>query len=391
MKTFTNKKIEEDSAFGPGMMFGVPGPGPSKDTKGIPSDKKKEKGKESIKSFRKFENFLEEERELNEIGDSSAKPFKWSTSMNVRKWLVDNALQAKDKEHSGPWEARYHKTENPFRYEFSSDTTGTKYHVHIGGFFGKNLWINFGAPKPKDWKSYHCILGLGFGVDGVENDPETNLGEQFRVMSTVVECGLDFIQKVLDDDDLVGIQEFHMKPKLDKEGQKGVDSRRGKLYLAYIKNSFKRLKTGKDYYIEQNNEGFVLKFGKVKVANTGKIPDFVLASTYESTIQKTNTEMKKYIPSFNDYLVEQTLKDASVEVPKSDMSRQMIFTAIEKHIGKPMGEIEEMDSIEDFEGEKVTNFSTATEGIFVLTCGRSAGFPVCMLKDELNDKVKYYK
>jgi hypothetical protein len=38
-------KINEDSAFGPGMMFGIPGPGPKKDTKGIPSDPKMEKGK----------------------------------------------------------------------------------------------------------------------------------------------------------------------------------------------------------------------------------------------------------------------------------------------------------------------------------------------------------
>jgi hypothetical protein len=38
-------KINEDSAFGPGMMFGINGPGPKKDTKGIPSDPKKLKGK----------------------------------------------------------------------------------------------------------------------------------------------------------------------------------------------------------------------------------------------------------------------------------------------------------------------------------------------------------
>jgi hypothetical protein len=37
--------ISEDSAFGSGMMFGIPGPGPKKDTKGIPSDPKKLKGK----------------------------------------------------------------------------------------------------------------------------------------------------------------------------------------------------------------------------------------------------------------------------------------------------------------------------------------------------------
>jgi hypothetical protein len=39
-------KINEDSGFGPGMMFGIKGPGPKKDTKGIPSDPKKLKGVE---------------------------------------------------------------------------------------------------------------------------------------------------------------------------------------------------------------------------------------------------------------------------------------------------------------------------------------------------------
>ena len=38
-------KMNEDLAFGPGMMFGIKGPGPKKDTKGIPSDPKKLKGK----------------------------------------------------------------------------------------------------------------------------------------------------------------------------------------------------------------------------------------------------------------------------------------------------------------------------------------------------------
>jgi hypothetical protein len=38
-------QLREDSAFGPGMMFGVTGPGPKADTSGIKSDKRKEKGK----------------------------------------------------------------------------------------------------------------------------------------------------------------------------------------------------------------------------------------------------------------------------------------------------------------------------------------------------------
>lgn len=49
-------KITEDSAFGPGMMFGIPGPGPKKDTEGIPSNPELEKGLEP-KDFHKINKF----------------------------------------------------------------------------------------------------------------------------------------------------------------------------------------------------------------------------------------------------------------------------------------------------------------------------------------------
>jgi hypothetical protein len=273
--------LDEDSAFGPGMMFGITGPGPKRDTKGAPSDPKKEKGKtiKTMKNLPTFEEFMSESF-LNEIGDSSAKPFKWFTTMNVRSWLFNNMLKTKDKKLSGSSEDLYHTSTLAFRYEFTSDTTGTKYHVHINGYFGKNFWMPFSGDKPKDWKPYYCILGLGFGVSGTEGDPETNLNEQFRVMATVVECAIDFLQKALDDDDKVEVKEFHMTPKVDKEDQKGLDSRRGKLYGAYIKNAFKKIKTKKDYYIDTNKNGFVLKFGKVTNAQ-GKTPSSVIASTFE--------------------------------------------------------------------------------------------------------------
>jgi len=287
-------------------MFGIPGPGPKQDRKPIPSDKKKEKG-----------------IMMNEIGDSSAKPFKWSSNMKVRTWLFDNALLTKGKQHSGSYDDRYHKTEIPFEYKFASDTTGTKYHVRIGGYFGKNLWLPFSGNKPKNWKPYHCILGVGFGVDGIDGDPETNLNEQFRVMATVVECTLDFIQKVLDDDDQVGISEFHMNPKLDKEEQKGMDSRRGKLYLAYIRNSFKKLNTSKQYRIEQNKDGFVLKFGESRMGGTGKIPDNVIAATYENTQEKTNNRMKN-LPSIESFITESVVNEATAIDKTQPFARDFI-------------------------------------------------------------------
>ena len=79
--------IDEDSAFGPGMMFGLPGPGPKKDTKGIPSDPKKEKGKEIGRTkMKKFKQFVEEDLDIHEASTS------WKKMMNgVRSG------------ESGPW------------------------------------------------------------------------------------------------------------------------------------------------------------------------------------------------------------------------------------------------------------------------------------------------
>jgi hypothetical protein len=55
----------EDSGWGPMMMFGVTGPGPKADRKPIPSDPKKEKGI-NIKNMNKMKKFLTFEEFVNE-------------------------------------------------------------------------------------------------------------------------------------------------------------------------------------------------------------------------------------------------------------------------------------------------------------------------------------
>lgn len=57
--------MNEDSAWGPGMMFGVTGPGPKQDRKPIPSDPKKEKGI-NIKNMNKMKKFLTYQEFVNE-------------------------------------------------------------------------------------------------------------------------------------------------------------------------------------------------------------------------------------------------------------------------------------------------------------------------------------
>ena len=223
--------------------------------------------------------------QLNEIGDSTAKTFKWKAVTNMKSWLTDIVEGTKGKRLDGSWEDRSYQIQTPFEYKFQSDSKeGTSYHVKIGGYSERIMRLSFGSPKPKPKNqiNYTLTLGLGFGVDGIEDDPETNLNEQFRVMATVVECALDFIHNILKQGPKaeVGIKEFYMNPKLDKEGQKGYDSRRGKLYAAYIRNAFQRLKTDKDFYIKQYEEGFVLQFGTVRYAD-GSVPPEVIARTFQ--------------------------------------------------------------------------------------------------------------
>jgi hypothetical protein len=72
LKIMAKKFLNEDSAFGPGMMFGIPGPGPKADTEGILSDPSKEKGisVEDMKNLPTFNEFVNEDA-INEDASSA--------------------------------------------------------------------------------------------------------------------------------------------------------------------------------------------------------------------------------------------------------------------------------------------------------------------------------
>jgi hypothetical protein len=70
-------KLNEDGGFGPSMMFAVPGPGPDRDTEGIPSDKEMETGidiksLQKLKTFKKYRQFIDEQtRKAQEMNDAA--------------------------------------------------------------------------------------------------------------------------------------------------------------------------------------------------------------------------------------------------------------------------------------------------------------------------------
>jgi hypothetical protein len=235
-----------------------------------------------MKYFQTFENYTAEQSLLSlyEDRDASAKAFNWKAVTDLDDWENIAREGTKDKKFSGSMEDRYFEMSVPFTYEFTSDVTKVTYVVNVNAWVGKNLKLILG--RKKAIKDFHLLASLGFNVKGENEEKMTNLNELYRVMATVLQCAIDFIEKIINSKNF-SLKEFYMTPKLDKEGQKGADSRRGKLYKAYIKDSIEKLKSKipQKFYVEQEDEGFVLKFGELKTSD-GKLPDRVIAATYEN-------------------------------------------------------------------------------------------------------------
>jgi hypothetical protein len=95
---------------------------------------------------------------------------------------------------------------------------------------------------------------IGFTVD--DSDADTNMNEQYSVMATVVECIEDFIKKA---SKYFLIKEITINPKADNSNDANLDSKRGRLYLAYVKRNISKL-PGK-WTAYSNSEGIVIKNG----------------------------------------------------------------------------------------------------------------------------------
>jgi len=135
---------------------------------------------------------------LNEIGDLSQEPYKWSA--------FDKA-----KDSSDPYSF----------YDFSTDN-GTKYQVVFNReVFGKtvNYDMSFVA-KSKD--------GKGFSTDALTGD-----NEPFKIMSTIVDITREQIKKAGD------VEFITFEPTKGKTGEEGAKGNtRSKLYKIIIKKNF---------------------------------------------------------------------------------------------------------------------------------------------------------
>lgn len=214
--------------------------------------------------FLRFDDFLSESQ-LNEIGEGTM-PFDWRRTgpTKVMSWISDLSMY-KDTEGNNRWQILPNLT-----FEFRSDKA--TYKATIVGEFQKNITINFGSKrKTKKPHEYNLVIGIAFDILGGEVDKEaiTNFGEQFRVVSTVtniVASVMSELQEVI----WLKVQEIHIGPK--KESYESdilaKDTKRGRLYLAYIQKQSKRLDG--DWTAELGNDRFILHNRKISSTTSGK-------------------------------------------------------------------------------------------------------------------------
>jgi hypothetical protein len=205
-----------------------------------------------MKHLKLYEDYLIEQT-LNEIGEG-VTPFSWKRIGNnkVGTWMADMSKQDKADLNNEvlPW----------IEYEFKSDNA--TYIVKFGGHYARHISISFfqkpNAPKPHE---YDVFIGVAFDTRGSEKEVITNFGEQFKVISTVSAI-LQEVMKELQEIQWIKVQEIHIAPKLedDEDGKPIAQSKRGRLYLEYIKKQGSKLKG--DWSAETRKDRFVLRNGK---------------------------------------------------------------------------------------------------------------------------------
>ena len=197
---------------------------------------------------------------LTEIGEGVI-PFSWKKAggASVDSWIAEMAMADKSKVVTGKWEQLPN-----LQYDFKGDKAD--YIVNIAGGYAKRLNINFGkkpAVKPPD---FNLIIVVSFDIKGRENpndEPEiTNFGEQFKVLSTVVDITEHVINEILEVK-WIKLEEIRIAPKLEdeEEGKPITQSKRGRFYLEYIKKQGNKLPG--TWTVEITNDMFVLHNSKM--------------------------------------------------------------------------------------------------------------------------------
>jgi len=202
---------------------------------------------------------------LFEIGEGTAKPLKWRVASDpVRKITIAAEMMNRHNiKETGPIKIEYiaQSEANPKAFYIIGLTTQL-YNA------GNDHTYNVKRKSPAGAILVRVNVSFTISSDTSREEPETNLNEQYRVMTTVIECIKDYIDRVEglvvsigDDEYTCVIQTIYVAPKSDIAGNaqepgSSVDSRRGRLYQVFIKKNLEKLPI--DMKVETKPDVFVL-------------------------------------------------------------------------------------------------------------------------------------
>ena len=187
---------------------------------------------------------------INEIGDAGHKPFKWKLE--------------------SPYSEVYYNSPEDFMKAFKKDNENdygyTMYSFKTGKGTNYEVEMNFETYQ----QTFADTQQLQVEIDFYTSDKQgkrnltqdmTNKNEIFPVMATVVDICISWINQW---DKLFYMRKIEIVPKKEDDagdyGEDPVDSRRGKLYLHYIKKQIKRLKNKKGkYMVKVHNDYFKIE------------------------------------------------------------------------------------------------------------------------------------
>jgi hypothetical protein len=182
---------------------------------------------------------------LKEIGEGTAKPFKWRATRSIVQGIKLNAMTLE------PYGSGHHETQ--FRITYLAQGK-VLYDISFLTVIKRSMRLKKPGAPETPWTALDKVLveaNISFGTMNDVNDemPETNLNEQYRLMATVMECIEDYVKqieglkvKVFGGDEYTCvIYKLYIVPKSDTEDGSQLDSRRGRLYKAFLQKNLNKL------------------------------------------------------------------------------------------------------------------------------------------------------
>ena len=196
------------------------------------------------------------EEHINEIGDASAKTFK--VKGPSPKQVLKDMLRTQENRKDSPID--WLDPEVTSTWTFSGDK-GVDYEMEISWTIKRDIQLRLKPGKRKNARKFAMRMNIGFYIksnDEEERERTTNLGEQYRVLATVIDKSIEVINEVTKE---FKIDTIYIIPKADEGEEENIDNRRGRFYLAYIKKAIKRLNDKVTASEDKYYGGFVITGG----------------------------------------------------------------------------------------------------------------------------------